>query len=134
MFEPEISTQEVKHTAPFYLSHEGDYRLTLRYAGLLYGNVKMQICANTGIYQGSDVIKMLLAGADCVQVVSTLYKNKPEHIASMLSEMEAWMESKKYSSISDFKGKLSKKELKDPFVYKRGQYIDLLLSSDQLLK
>lgn len=134
MFEPEINIQETKHVAPFYLSHEGDYRLALRYAGLLYGKVKAQVCANTGIYQGNDVIKMLLAGADCVQVVSTLYKNKPEHIGTMLSDIEAWMESKKYSSISDFKGILSKKELKDPFIYKRGQYIDLLLASDQLIK
>jgi dihydroorotate dehydrogenase (fumarate) len=67
-------------------------------------------------------------------VVSTLYKNKPEHITAMLNDIESWMETKKYSSISDFKGKLSKKELKDPFVYKRGQYIDLLLGSDQLIK
>ncbi len=134
MFEPEINIQELKHAAPFYLSHEGDYRLVLRYAGLLYGNLKAQVCANTGIYQGSDVIKMLLAGADAVQVVSTLYKNKPEHIATMLSDIETWMESKKYSSISDFKGKLSKHEIKDPFIYKRGQYIDLLLGSDQLIK
>ena len=134
MFEPEINIQEIKHIAPFYLSHEGDYRLALRYAGLLFGNVKAQVCGNTGIYQGNDVIKMLLAGADCVQVVSTLYKNKPEHIATMISDIEAWMESRKYSSISDFKGKLSKKELKDPFIYKRGQYIDLLLGSDQLIK
>ncbi len=134
MFEPEINVQEIKHTVPFYLSHEGDYRVALRYAGLLYGNINAQVCANTGIYQGKDVVKMILAGADCVQVVSTLYKNKPEHIATMLSDMEAWMESKSYSSLADFKGKLSKKELKDPFVYKRGQYIDLLLGSDELIK
>jgi dihydroorotate dehydrogenase (fumarate) len=134
MFEPEINIHEIKHTAPFYLSHEGDYRLALRYAGLLYGNIKANICGNTGIYQGNDVIKMLLAGADCVQVVSTLYKHKPEHITTMLSDIEAWMELNKYSSISEFKGKLSKKEIKDPFVYKRGQYIDLLLGSDELLK
>lgn len=134
MFEPEINIQEIKHIAPFYLSHEGDYRLELRYAGLLYGNMKAQVCANTGIYQGNDVIKMILAGADCVQVVSTLYKHKPEHIETMLSDITAWMESNKYSALSDFRGKLSKKEVKDPFIYKRGQYVDLLLASDQLMK
>ena len=134
MFEPEINIQDVKHSAPFYLSHEGDYRLVLRYAGLLYGNITADVCANTGIYQGQDVIKMILAGADAVQVVSTLYKHKPEHFATMLSDMEEWMKAKNYSSLSDFRGKLSKKELKDPFVYKRGQYIDLLLGSDQLVK
>lgn len=134
MFEPEINVQEVKQSAPYYLSHEGDYRLALRYAGLLYGNVNAQICGNTGIYQGNDVVKMILAGADCVQVVSTLYKHKPDHIATMLNDIETWMESKKYTSIAGFKGKLSKKELKDPFVYKRGQYVDLLLGSDELIK
>jgi len=134
MFEPEINVQDIKHASPFYLSHEGDYRLALRYAGLLFGNIKAQICANTGIYQGEDVIKMILAGADCVQVVSTLYKNKPEHISTMLTDIQSWMEAKNFTSLSAFKGKLSKKELKDPFIYKRGQYIDLLLGSDQLLK
>jgi len=134
MFEPDINVQDLKHSAPFYLSHEGDYRLALRYTGLLYGHLKAQVCANTGIYHGKDVVKMLLAGADCVQIVSTLYKNKPEYIATMLEELAAWMASKNFSSIADFKGKLSKKELKDPFIYKRGQYIDLLLGSDQLLK
>jgi dihydroorotate dehydrogenase (fumarate) len=73
MFEPEINVQEMKHIAPFYLSHEGDYRLALRYAGLLYGNLKASICANTGIYQGNDVVKMLLAGADCVQTQARTY-------------------------------------------------------------
>jgi len=120
MFEPEINVQDMKHIAPFYLSHEGDYRLALRYAGLLYGNTKAQVCGNTGIYQGKDVVKMLLAGADCVQVVSTLYKNKPEYIGTILSDIEAWMESKKFNSLSDFRGK--------------GQYIDLLLGSDELIK
>jgi len=41
---------------------------------------------------------------------------------------------KNHNSLADFRGNLSKKELKDPFVYKRGQYIDLLLGSDQLIK
>lgn len=134
LFEPEISTEEVKHIAPFNLSHEGDYRLALRYAGLLYKNVQASVCANTGIYTGNDVIKLILAGADCVQVVSTLYKHKPEYIGNMLSDIENWMNQKGYAGIADFRGKLSKSSVKDPFIYKRAQYIDLLLGSDQLLK
>lgn len=134
MFEPEINLQNMKHTSPFNLSHEGDYRTTLRFAGLLYGHVKASVCGNTGIYQGSDVVKMLLTGADCVQVVSALYKHKPEHISQMLNDIEIWMNEKGFSALADFKGKLSKQGIKDPFVYKRGQYIDLLLGSEQLLK
>lgn len=134
MFEPDINIQTVKHAAPFYLSNHGDYRLGLRYAGLLYDNVKASICGNTGIYEGNDVVKMILAGTDCVQVVSTLYKNKPEHLGTMLQDLEAFMDKQGFGNIQEFKGLLSKKNTKDPFVFKRGQYIDLLLSSEQLLK
>jgi dihydroorotate dehydrogenase (fumarate) len=134
LFEPEINTEEIKHIAPFNLSHEGDYRLSLRYSGLLYQQVKASVCANSGIYNGNDVVKVLLAGADCVQVVSTLYKHKPEYIATMITDLETWMKSKGFNSLGDFRGKLSKASVKDPFIYKRAQYIDLLLGSDQLLK
>jgi dihydroorotate dehydrogenase (fumarate) len=77
---------------------------------------------------------MILAGADCVQIVSTVYKNKIEYISTILKDIEKWMESKNYSKLADFRGKLSQKSLNDPFVYKRAQYIDLLLKSDQIFK
>ena len=62
---------------------------------------KGNICSNTGIMNGEDVIKMLLAGADCVQVVSTVYKNGIGHISQMLKDLEFWMDSKNYNTIND---------------------------------
>lgn len=134
MFEPDLSVESFKHITPYYLSAHGDYRVALRYAGLLYGKVGASVCGNTGIYEGTDVAKMILAGADAVQVVSTLYKHKVEHIGTMLNDLSTWMDEHKFESISDFQGKLSRKNVKDPFVYRRGQYIDLLLNSDTLLR
>lgn len=134
MFEPDINLQTVKHAAPFYMSNQGDYRLALRYAGLLFGQTNASVCCNTGIYEGNDVVKMILAGADCVQIVSTLYKNKPEYITTILQDIEAFMDKNGFGNITELKGLLSKSNTKDPFVYKRGQYIDLILSSDLLLK
>jgi len=134
LFEPDINTAEMKHFAPFNLSHENDYRMALRFSGLLYKQIDASICANTGIYSGNDVVKILLAGADCVQVVSALYKHKPEHITSMLNDIESWMNSNKFSAIDDFRGKLSRASVKDPFIYKRAQYIDLILGSEQMFK
>jgi len=74
------------------------------------------------------------AGADCVQVVGTLYKNKIEHIGKMITDIEDWMKSKNYNSIDDFRGKLAEKNINDPFVYKRAQYVDLLLESEDIFK
>ncbi len=134
MFQPDIDLEKEEHFSPFNLSSENDSRLALRFAGLLYGRTKAKICSNSGIMDGKDVIKAIMVGADAVQVVSTLYKHKLSHISAMLEEMNEWMKSKKYTSLKDFKGKLSEKNTKDPFVYKRAQYIDLLLKSEDLTK
>ncbi len=134
LFQPDIDTGKMEHYTPFNLSEKPDIRLPLRYAGLLYGNIKASICSNTGIYNGTDVAKMLLAGADCVQVVSTLYKNKTGYIDNMLKDLKDWMGSKNFSSLKDIKGKLSAKNVSDPFIYKRAQYVDILMKSGEILK
>jgi dihydroorotate dehydrogenase (fumarate) len=134
MFEPEIDINTQEHFTPFNLSNDSDHRLPLRFAGLLSGRIKASICSSTGIYSGHDVIKMILAGADSVQIVSTLYKNKISYLSTMLRDIEEWMNLKSYGSLSEFRGKLSAKNTISPFTYKRAQYIDLLLKSDDLMK
>jgi len=135
LFQPDIDIDTESHVSHFNLSREGDYGNTIRYAGMLYGNIDASIIANTGIYTAKDMIKMILAGADAVQVVSTLYKNKISYVSEMLMDLESWMSKKGYKSINDFKGKLSRKNTKDPFAFKRAQYIDMLLkNADDIMK
>lgn len=134
LFQPDINIETEKHHFPYNLSNEIDNRLALRFAGMLHGHVKGTIIANQGIFNGADVIKMILAGADAVQVVSTLYKNGPKQISRMLQEIEAWMETKGYTSLDDFKGKLSNKRSTDPFAYRRAQYVDILMKSGEIFK
>jgi dihydroorotate dehydrogenase (fumarate) len=133
-FQPDIDLSKEAHIIHFPMSSEEDNKLPLRFAGLLHGNIKAGICSNTGIYNGTDVIKMILAGADCVQVVATIYKNKISYLSEIISDIESWMESKKYKSLEACRGKLSNKKINDPFVYKRAQYVDLLMNSDKIFK
>jgi len=102
--------------------------------GILYDNIKADLCANRGIFTGEDVIKMILAGANVVQIVSTIYKHGPSQIAKMLEDMEIWMANKQYNNLSEFRGKLSKKNIKDPFAYRRAQYVDILMKSGKIFK
>jgi dihydroorotate dehydrogenase (fumarate) len=134
LFQPDIDIDNEEHIYPYNLSHEEDNRTSLRYIGLLAGEIRGSICANTGIFSGKDVVKMLLAGADTTQVVSTIYKNGIGHIGKMLDDLNGWMEGKKYQTIDEFKGKLSRKNMKDPFAYKRAQYIDILMKSEEIFK
>jgi dihydroorotate dehydrogenase (fumarate) len=132
LFQPDIDIHTEEHHFPYSLSNSEDNRLPLRFSGLLYGNTKASICANTGIMNGSDVIKMLLAGADSVQIVSTVYLNQIEVITSMIKEIEKWMDSRGYTSIENFRGKLSKKNSENKLPYHRVQYMDFMMTTSQI--
>ncbi len=134
LFQPEIDIDMEEHYFPYNLSTQNDNRIALRYSGLLYGEINAKVCANTGIFTGEDVVSMILAGADVTQVVSTIYKNGIGQISTILNEIETWMKKKNYKSLDDFKGKLSRKTLQDPFTYKRAQYVDILMKSEEIFK
>lgn len=130
LFQPDIDIEEEKHYFPYNFSSESDNRLALRYAGLLHKRIRSSVIANTGILNGKDVVKMLLAGADAVQVVSAVYKKGIHTVTNMLQEIKSWMHRKNYECIEDFQGKLSRHNNPDPFAYKRAQYVDILMNSE----
>ena len=133
-FQPEIDIENEEYNYPWELSNPKDHMVGLRFAGLLHGNLDGSICISRGIYDGNDVIKMILAGADAVQIVSTIYRNQPMVVSNILDELNKWMDDKGYKSLDDFRGKLSRKNLKDPFAYQRAQYVDILMKSDTIFK
>lgn len=132
LFQPDIDPDSEQNKYPLNLSTATDSRLPLRYAGLLHGTVAGSLAASTGVMTGKDVARMVLAGADCVQVVSTLYRNKVQHLETMLAELRGWMEAKGYGSLGDFRGKLSRQSSNDPWAYARAQYVKVLLTRNPL--
>ena len=133
LFQPDIDVYKQKNIFPFNLSERADNRLPLRHTGILSEDIKADICSSTGIMTGEDVVKMILAGASSVQIVSTLYKNGIEYINKILSNLQFWMDQKKYSSLNDFRGKMNKKNSDDPWTYTRTQYVKLLMNPKDLL-
>lgn len=133
-FQPEIDVENETFNFPWELTQPRDHQLSLRYAGLLHGNIEGSICANRGIYTAEDVIRLILSGADVVQIVSTIYKNSPAVVTTILTELNSWMNKKGYKTLGDFRGKLSRKNLRDPFIYQRAQYVDILMKSEEIFK
>jgi dihydroorotate dehydrogenase (fumarate) len=136
-FQPDVDIWHESHRRAFNLTHKGEYKKSLRYAGMLYGRIKAGICSSRGIYSGEDVIKVLLSGASCVQVVSAVYRHGMERIGEINREISDWMQRKEYTHIDQFRGKLSDNVLNKNntlLIYKRAQYIDMLLHSDKMLE
>ncbi len=104
-------------------SCEYDYIHSLRWIAFLSDKVKCSLAASTGIHHGNTIIKQILAGADAVQVASSLYLNGKKHLEQMLTEIEEWMFDKGIFSVKQFKGKASYKDNTDPAVYERIQFM-----------
>ncbi len=118
----ESLVNEMSYSAP------QEIKVPLRWVALLYGRVKMDLVLNTGVHTGGDVVKAILAGASAVQCASTLLSNGLPYLAKMIVDLENWMDEKGYDSLADFQGKLSQKNVDDPFGFERAQYMKLLLS------
>jgi len=101
-----IHTETIVHNN--ILSAPEEMTQSLRWVSVLSDKVKCDVAANTGIHDGEGMIKQLLGGADAVQICSTLYSNGISYIDTMLQDLTNWMESRKYNSINDFKGKFAR--------------------------
>ncbi len=112
------------------LSSPGEISHPLRWVSMLYGKVNADLCGSTGVHHADDVIKMILAGSNAVQVTSTLYTNGIDYIQTLNNGLAQWMQDKGYKSLADFQGKVSKARSADPFAYERAQYINILLGFD----
>lgn len=104
----DVETKKIVH-GPI-LGTPNDIFMPLRWTAVLSKKLSCEISASGGVYTGLDAVKLLLAGASTVQVVSTLYQNGIEHIATMNDELLQWMERNNYQSIKDFKGLMAIKQ------------------------
>ncbi|MDR0971763.1 MAG: dihydroorotate dehydrogenase-like protein [Bacteroidales bacterium] len=99
-------------------SHDEIYN-TIRWTAVISPQIRCTLTAGNGVHREDDVIKLLLAGASTVQVVSVLYKEGLEFITKANERLKKWMEEKEYSSIKDFKGKLAIKNNKEASAFYR---------------
>jgi len=85
--------------------------------------VNCSIAASTGIHHANAAIKQLLAGADAFQVVSLLHLKGLSQISTLNSEIDKWMDKKGFTSIDQFRGKLSYSKTARPEMFERMQFM-----------
>ncbi len=122
-YAPDINIHDLSITSSAVLSRDGDISESLRWVALLSDKIRTPISASTGVHNGEDVVKQLLAGAKTVQVVSSIYKNGSPVIGEMLSSLEKWMEEKEYTNIEAFRGIMSYDRFNEPQAFERIQFM-----------
>jgi dihydroorotate dehydrogenase (fumarate) len=131
-YQPDIDLQKMEVTPNLTLSVPADMRLALHWIGILYGKIRANLAATSGIYQAHDVIKMLMAGADVTMLCSALMRHGITHIQKIEMETAAWLLDHGFGSLSEVKGKMSQKNCPDPSAFERAQYVRGLSSYTSL--
>ncbi|MFZ0389239.1 MAG: dihydroorotate dehydrogenase-like protein [Calditrichia bacterium] len=127
-YQPDIDLDNLEVVPDLKFSTEHEMRLPLRWLAILKGKVNASLAASTGIYHGTDVIKMLMAGADVTMLASVLFKDGISCVHNILENMKRWMEEKEYDSVETMKGSMSHRNIGDPAIYVRANYIKTLQS------
>ena len=126
--QPDILLDELELAPHLVLSTSDELRLALRWIAILRGRVKASLAATGGAHTADDVLKLLLAGADCVMIASSLLRKGPNHVAALVSGVEKWMTEREYDSVEQMKGSLSQQSCPDPAAFERANYMKALTS------
>jgi dihydroorotate dehydrogenase (fumarate) len=126
--QPDILLDELEVAPHLVLSTSDELRLALRWIAILRGRVGASLAATGGAHTPDDVLKLLLAGADCVMLASSLLTKGPKHVGTLVRGIEAWMDEREYTSVAQMKGSLSQESCPDPDAFERANYMKALKS------
>lgn len=127
-YQPDLNLEELSVEPKVSLSNSTELRLPLRWIAISYGKIKASLAGTSGVHTSEDALKLLMAGADIVNLCSVLLKNGPMHLKKILADMTKWLEQKEYESIAQLKGSLSQKSVAEPAAFERANYMKALTS------
>ena len=125
-YQPDINLDSLEVEHSILWSTPQARRLPLRWVAILYGRIRAQLAATSGVHNAQDVLKLLMAGANVTQLCSVLYKQGLDQIKVIEKEMVRWMEEHEYDSVKQMQGSLSQKNCPDPSAFERAQYMRTL--------
>ena len=94
----------------------------------MYGKIKANLAATSGIHTAEDVLKMLMAGADVTMLCAVLLKKGTDNISEIRYNLLKWMEDHEYESVKQMKGSMSHKSVAEPAAFERANYMRVLKS------
>jgi dihydroorotate dehydrogenase (fumarate) len=125
-YQPDLDIDALEVVPDVRLSNSHAIRMPLRWIAILYGKVKANLAATSGVHGARDVVKLLMAGADVTQMCSALLMHGPGRITEVVEELERWLLEHEYVSVKQMRGSMSQKSVADPSAFERANYMKAL--------
>lgn len=130
---PDPGTLHGQNFLSLPLSSPVDMQLPLHWIAVLSRRLGLSLAATGGIQRSSDVIRMLMAGADVTMVCSVLLRRGIAYLAELERGLVEWMNERGYSRLAEFHKCLSYPPNSEPGWTERKNYIHLLTHSEHAL-
>jgi dihydroorotate dehydrogenase (fumarate) len=127
-YQPDFDIETLEVVPSLELSRSSELTLRLHWAAILFGNIKADIAITGGVHSSADILKSMMAGARVAMTTSELLEHGIGSLRSMLTGVEAWMEDHSYESIRQMQGSMSQKNVTNPAVFNRANYMKVLSS------
>lgn len=131
--QPDLDIENLEVDPTLHLSTSDELLLPLRWMALLYSRTGADLALTSGVHNGVDLVKSVMAGANVAMVASEFVANGVERATEMLAEMENWMTAYEYESVAKMQGSMSQKNVENPAAFERANYMKALQSYDNKL-
>ncbi|MCG3158502.1 MAG: Dihydroorotate dehydrogenase [bacterium] len=127
-YQPDIDLESLEVRPNVLLSTPQALRLPLTWIGILFGRLKADLAATSGIHDAPDVVKMLMVGANVTMMAAALLRYGVDHLRRVEQNLVRWMEENEYESVQQMQGSMSQINSADPSAFERAQYMKALKS------
>ena len=127
-YQPDLDIEAMEVLPALELSTSTELRLPLRWVAILHRRHRVSLAASTGVHTATDVLKVLLAGADVAMMTSALLRNGPDHLRPLEVQVRDWMDRHDLETVDQLRGRLSQRSVPNPAAFERANYIKTLAS------
>ena len=132
VYQPVIDIDTMTLRAELQLSTSSELLSRLAWLPILRGRVNASLAVTGGVATPEDGIRAILAGADAVQLVSSIMRHGPGYFAVMRDALARWLASKGFQSVNDARGRIRSGSAAAVELVERAAYLRTLQSGPAL--
>jgi len=125
-YQPDIDLDALDVDRRLVLSTVHELPLRLHALAILTPTTKLSLACTGGVHSGRDAAKAILCGAHVVQLASALLEHGPAHVGAIRTELDRWLDEKRYTACAEARGVLALGSTPDPHAWERLNYVRVL--------
>jgi len=125
-YQADIDIEQLEAVRTIKLSDDNELLMRLRWVSVLYNKLDRPLALTGGVHTAEGAIKALMAGAQVVQLASSLLNFGPRFLETLRRDVTRWLDEHEYESLDQLRGSMSLERCPDPSAFLRANYVHIL--------